>query len=131
MPHRTGWGIKPAIPWFLPAVVQDFIIYLKKVMQGIITDPKSILHELISSRENGNVIGIWSSSLGAGFYMCAVDNILDDEVEHDKVIILKDKDLNGIPLPVHVLFLQDIEKIFPLKTLYTAPREKENTLRYH
>lgn len=101
-------------------------------MQGIITEPKDILQELISSREIGNVIGIWSSSLGTGLYMCAVDNILDDEVEHDKVIILKEKDLNGIPLPVHVLFLQDVEKVFPLKTLYSNPTpEEQQTLRYH
>lgn len=100
-------------------------------MQGIISDPKSILHELNGSRENGNVIGIWSSSLGTGLYMCAVDNILDDEIEHDKVIILKEKDLNGVPLPVHVLFLQDIDKVFPLKTLYSDPTpEKQKTLRF-
>ena len=114
-------------------LVQNFNDHSKwKAMQGIITEPKSILHELINSRENGNVIGIWSSSLGTGLYMCAVENILDDEVEHDKVIVLKENDLNGIPLPVHVLFLQDIEKVFPLKTLYKDPvQEDQKTLRYH
>ena len=101
-------------------------------MQGIITDPKSILHELISSRENGNVIGIWAPSLGTGLYMCGVENILDDDIEHDKVIILKEKDLNGVQLPVHVLFLQEIEKVFPLKTLYQEQSsEKQQSVRYH
>ena len=114
-------------------LVQNFNDHSKrKAMQGIITEPKSILHELINSRENGNVIGIWSPSLGTGLYMCAVENILDDEVEHDKVIVLKENDLNGIPLPVHVLFLQDIEKVFPLKTLYKDPvQEDQKNLRYH
>ncbi len=87
-------------------------------MQGIITEPKHILDELIASRKNGNVIGIWAPSLGAGLYMCAVENILDDEVEHDKVIILKENDLNGVPLQAHVLFLQEIEKIYPFTTIY-------------
>ena len=87
-------------------------------MQGIITEPKDILNELIMSRENGNVIGIWAPSLGTGLYMCAVENILDDEVEHDKVIILKENDLNGVPLEAHVLFLQEIEKVYPFKTVY-------------
>lgn len=87
-------------------------------MQGIITEPKNILIELIKSRENGNVIGIWTPTLGTGLFMCAVENILDDDVEHDKVIILKENDLNGVPLKSHVLFLQEIEKVFPLKTLY-------------
>lgn len=116
-----------------PVLVQDFSDFSKRIaMQGIITEPRSILHELINSRENGNVIGIWSSSLGTGLYMCAVENILDDDVEHDKVVILKEKDLNGIPLPVHVLFLQDIEKVFPLKTIYEDPSPgKQQTLRYH
>ena len=90
-------------------------------MQGIISEPRNILEELIASRENGNVIGIWAASLGTGLFMCAVENILDDDVEHDKVVILKEKDLNGVPLQAHVLFLQEIEKVFPLKTLYSEP----------
>lgn len=87
-------------------------------MQGIISEPKHILEQLIRSRENGNVIGIWASSLGPGLHMCAVENVLDDDVEHDKVIILKENDLNGVALQAHVLFLQEIEKVFPMKTIY-------------
>ena len=87
-------------------------------MQGIITDPGDILQELKGSLENGNVVGIWASPLGVGLFMCAVDNVFDDDVEHDKVIILKEKDLNGVPLEAHVLFLQEIEKVFPLKAIY-------------
>ena len=101
-------------------------------MQGIISEPKHILGELINSRENGNVIGIWAPSLGTGLFMCAVENILEDEVEHDKVIILKDKDLNGVPLQAHVLFLQEIEKVFPFKTIYSDSKPAApEALRYH
>jgi len=85
---------------------------------GITSDPKHILEELHNSRENGNAIGIWAASLGSGLRMCAVENILDDDVEHDKVIILKENDLNGVPLQAHVLFLQEIEKVYPMKALY-------------
>ena len=92
-------------------------------MQGIISEPKHILNELIASRENGNVIGIWAPSLGFGLNMCDVDNILDDEIEHDKVIILKEKDLKGVQLPAHVLLLQEIEKVYPLKTIYPEQPE--------
>jgi len=101
-------------------------------MQGIITEPKSILLELIASRENGNIIGIWASSLGTGLVMCGVENILDDDVEHDKVIILKENDFNGVRLPVHVLFLQDIEKVFPMKAMYNEGKgeTKEHSLRH-
>jgi hypothetical protein len=88
-------------------------------MQGIVTQPKQILDELLKSQENGNVVGIWASSLGNGLHMCAVEKILDDDVEHDKVIILKENDLNGVPLQAHVLFLQEIEKVFPMKTIYS------------
>ncbi|MEO5599799.1 MAG: hypothetical protein ABIR06_02615 [Cyclobacteriaceae bacterium] len=90
-------------------------------MQGIITHPKNILDELIASKENGNVVGIWAQPLGNGLFMCAVETIYDDDVEHDKVIILKEKDLNGVPLQAHVLFLQEIEKVFPFKTIYDNP----------
>jgi len=64
-------------------------------MQGIITEPRHILGELIASRESGREIGIWAPSLGPGFSMCAVENIIDDEEEHDKVIILRDRDARG------------------------------------
>lgn len=103
-------------------------------MQGIITEPKHILDELVASRENGNIIGIWAPSLGTGLFLCGVDNILDDEEEHDKVIILKENDQNGVPLQAHVLFLQEIEKVFPLKTPYsdTAPdNTRGGAVRYH
>ena len=95
-------------------------------MQGIITEPKDILAELKASQENGNVIGIWAGSLGPGLYTCAVEKILDDDVEHDKVIILKENDLNGVPLQAHVLFLQEIEKVFPMKTHYDDPEAIRN-----
>ncbi len=91
-------------------------------MQGIITDSKNILNELSASQEIGNVIGIWASPLGTGLFMCAVENILDDDVEHDKLIILKEKDRNGVQLQAHVLFLQEIEKVFPFKTIYDTPQ---------
>lgn len=90
-------------------------------MQGINTDARYILNELIASKEQGNVIGIWAPPLGNGLFMCAVETIFDDDVEHDKVIILKEKDLNGVPLQAHVLFLQEIEKVFPFKTIYEHP----------
>lgn len=107
-------------------VVYYFSGILKRnAMQGIITEPKKILAELHASRENGNVIGIWASSLGTGLFMCAVENIMDDDVEHDKVIILKENDLNGVRLKVHVLFLQEIEKVFPLKTQYHDTLQEE------
>jgi len=100
-------------------------------MQGIITEPKYILDELIASRENGNVIGIWAESLGTGLFVCAVENILDDDFEHDKVIILKERDQHGVPLRAHVLFLQEIEKVFPFKTLWDPVRADDKAMRYH
>jgi len=100
-------------------------------MQGIITEPQYILDELMASQEDGNVIGIWAAPLGEGLFMCAVEKIFDDDVEHDKVIILKEKDLNGVPLQAHVLFLQEIQKVFPFKTLYNDPLVANKTLRYH
>lgn len=87
-------------------------------MKGITSEPKHILEELNNSRENGNAIGIWASSLGPGLHMCAVENILDDDIEHDKVIILKNNDLKGVPLQAHVLFMQEIEKVYPMKARY-------------
>ena len=100
-------------------------------MQGIIKEPKYILDELIASQEHGNVIGIWAAPLGDGMFMCAVENIYHDDEEHDEVIILKENDLNGVPLQAHVLFLQEIEKVFSSKTSYNNPPVGDKTLRYH
>lgn len=100
-------------------------------MQGIIREPKYILDELIASQEQGNVIGIWATSLGDGLFMCAVENIYHDDEEHDEVIILKEHDLNGAPLQARVLFLQEIEKVFPCKTRYNDPSPGHKELRYH
>jgi hypothetical protein len=90
-------------------------------MQGIISDPREILDELAASREHGSAIGIWASPLGGGLHMCEVENIYDDDIEHDQVIVLKEKDLKGERLQVHVLFLQEIERLFSLKTRDRAP----------
>lgn len=90
-------------------------------MHGIITEPGEILDELAASRQNGNAIGIWAPSLGNGVFMCGVDKILDDDVEHDKVIILKERDVRGRPLEAHVLFLQEIEKVYPSSSVFDAP----------
>ena len=60
-------------------LVQDFTDFDKRIaMQGIITEPRSILHELINSRENGNVIGIWSSSLyqATAYMFFAIKSVL-------------------------------------------------------
>ena len=101
-------------------------------MQGIITEPKDILEQLQASRQQGNVIGIWAPSLGAGLNMCAVENIYDDDVEHDKVIVLKEKDIRGVPLETHVLYLQEIEKVYPSKTRYeTHPDPGGDNTRRH
>ena len=100
-------------------------------MQGIIKEPKYILDELIASQEHGNVIGIWAPPLGDGMFMCAVENIYHDDEEHDEVIILKEHDLKGVPLQAHVLFLQEIEQVFPSTTLYGNPPVDNRTLRYH
>ena len=122
MPLKNCPDVNRLYVHFLAGVVRVFsMIGKENVMQGIITEPRNILEELVASRENGNVIGIWAPSLGTGLYMCGVENILDDDVEHDKVVILKENDLNGVPLQAHVLFLQEIEKVFPLKTLYADP----------
>ena len=87
-------------------------------MNGIMREPGDILDELAASHENGNAIGIWARSLGTGMFMCGVDAILDDDVEHDKVIVLKPLDLRGSPLATHVLFLQEIEKVYASTTVY-------------
>lgn len=73
---------------------------------------KAIIHELLVCRDNSSAIGIWSSSLGKGMFMCFVKEVVMDEDEDDIVVILNESDFNNSAFETHVLYLYEIEKIF-------------------
>lgn len=81
--------------------------------------PQEILRALMDSKENGNVIGIFALSLGPIMIMTAVDDIV--EIKNDYLIVLKEQDLLGIPVPEEQIFLKEIVRVHPFKTLYNDP----------
>ena len=84
---------------------------------GIISDKQEILAELIASKESGNFLGIWAPCLGDGVFICSIENIHDGYAENDKVIIVKEKSLQGKSLQTNVIYLNEIEKVHRFKTL--------------
>jgi hypothetical protein len=84
---------------------------------GIISNPAEILRALTESRDDDSFIGIWAPRLGAGVYLCKVENIRDGQAENDKVIIISEKDLQGSQIQTNVVYLKEILKVHPLKKI--------------
>ena len=85
-------------------------------IDGIISDTKQILKELISCRENGNPVAIWAPVLSKDFTVYSVEDIREGTSENDMVIILKERDLRGNTLQTRVIYLREIERIHPFET---------------
>ena len=83
---------------------------------GIISDPSLMMQKLMSSKEQGTVIGIWAKALGEGLHMCGIENVADGR--YGQLIELKETDLNGVPLRVKQLHLVDISTVFPFRILF-------------
>lgn len=84
-----------------------------------ITGTVEILKALEESRANGTVIGITALSFGPVMVMAAVEDIL--EVRNDRIIVLKENDLLGLPIPETELLLSEIVRIHPFRTRYDDP----------
>ena len=85
-----------------------------------------MVEALLRSKVDGNSLGIWASSLGHGMFICTVKDILRDEDEEDIVIILNENEL-AAPLPnSFVLYLSEIERIYPLVT-HSVPKENASS----
>lgn len=79
------------------------------------TSTNEILQILIRSKENGNVIGISSPSLGAGIFLTAVDKVIFD---YEVVVQLKSIDVNGGALEKNTLKLTDISTVCAFKSRF-------------
>ena len=72
-----------------------------------------MLRILLDGKSGGNAIGIWSPALGQGMFMCTVKDVLRDEDENDIVIILREDELTSPRANSFVLYLSEIERIYP------------------
>ena len=78
-----------------------------------------ILKALLNSRETGNAIGVYSTGLGGGMFITAVDEVYDDD--NEQIIVLKRYDLSGLVLQRTNLFLSEIKAICPFEISYRNP----------
>lgn len=95
---------------------------ISKATSGLINTPAAILNELMLSKENGNVVGIWTSAVGKSstkvVCLTAVEDVIDIEIMNDKLIILKKLDLQGIYLTDNEIYLSEIERVVTFNTSY-------------
>lgn len=80
-----------------------------------VSSRKEIIEELLFCRDNAGAVGIWSSSLGKGMFMCFVKEVVMDEDEDDIVLILNENDMNGSNFETHVLYLYEIDRIYQFR----------------
>lgn len=87
-------------------------------LKGLISETNEILIELNASKENDTLVGVWSGRLGHEMLMCYVEEIRDGHAENDKVVILREKTLQGNNVSTHVVYLREIKKVHRFKKLY-------------
>jgi hypothetical protein len=104
------------------SLIQVFVMEENR-RESLTSSRKEIIDELLKCRDNACAIGIWSSSLGKGMFLCFVKEVVMDEDEEDVVVILNENDLHGLNFETHVLYLSEIEQIFRFRT------QPNNTLK--
>ena len=85
-----------------------------------VTGSEQILKELMRSKTKGNVLGICAEPLGESMCLTAIDDIqnIESEQTHDKLVILKKYDLQGIFIDTNELCLSEITKVRTFKSKY-------------
>lgn len=80
---------------------------------------KEIKKEILKSKENQNVVGIYADALGDGMFLCCVDDLFAPK--NEEVVVLKPYDMNGILLQRNELALSEIRAVCPLDFKYQNP----------
>lgn len=80
---------------------------------------KAILKELIKSRNNGTLIGVYSRALGEGMFLTGVNQI--EEVRGVEVITFETYDQTGQILNRTQLSIDEIRMVYPFSIKYTNP----------
>jgi hypothetical protein len=85
----------------------------------LIKSKKGILRELLFSKQNGSVIGVYSSDLGEGMFLTTVDDIF--RVENDEIIVFRAIDIHGSRLHRTHFSLNEIDTVCPFNAKYADP----------
>jgi len=92
------------------------------------TGSNEIREILIHSKENGNVIGVCSPSLGSGIFITTVENLVED---YETIVYLKPYDVNGYKLEKNVLKLTEIVSACAFKSHYNKLFHKQPDHNLH
>jgi hypothetical protein len=81
-----------------------------------VTSKAEILRELLRSRDEGNALGVWSSSLGPGMFLCTVKEVCTDEDEEDIMINLKEEQFTTPRMDNHVVYLHEVDRVYTFRS---------------
>ena len=85
--------------------------------EGVISDQKEILAELCSAKENGTLLGLWSTRSDAQMLMCQVESIYVDQKTNETAILFRERRLDGTSLQTQYLYLREIVKVHRFKKI--------------
>jgi len=87
-------------------------------MDEEISNPTDIVSHLITSKENGTIIGINSYLLGTTMVRTGIEALIFD---NEFVVVLKPYDIHGYMLPVTRLFLSEIQSVRSFTSKFENP----------
>ncbi len=93
---------------------------MNQTENDFITAKAAILRELLKSRSEGTTLGIWSTALGTGMFLCTVNEVCTDEDEEDIMIMLKENEFTSPHVNTHVVYLCEIDRVFSFKSPNTV-----------
>jgi hypothetical protein len=100
------------------------------INEFFVTTKAEILYELLRCRTEKNTIGIWASHLGTGMFLCSVKEVCTDEDEDDIMIIFRETEFASPHINTHVVYLNEIERIYTFKDQQTESEESKRCVSH-
>lgn len=106
--------IKAYIPKISESLLQEQATSIE-----FIRSKKVIRRELQFCRDEGNVVGVYASTLGNGMFLLGVEDILN--LGTQEVIVFHPHDMSGSRVKKRTMFLDEIQMIVPFNNRYVRP----------
>jgi hypothetical protein len=128
--HNRGGDEIPAGPgFFIFCLTYSILIKKNNMMEEtrhtFITSRFRMLKEFIRSKNEKNLIGVWTPRFNHTMLICTVEDVRTDEDEGDVLVILKESEY-AVRFNRIVLYLHEIQRIYrldalPLSELRSSP----------
>jgi hypothetical protein len=92
---------------------------LSQLPLSFVKSRKAILRELISAKENGALIGVYSKAMGEGMFLVGINEVETDS--SSEIIVFETYDQCGTILNRTRLSIEEIKMVCPLGRKYVNP----------